>query len=162
MESKEWNVQSGGQYYNVKYEKRKIYVNGEKIKKKNVKGNILEQGYNVPLGDEAAVLYVPERIKNEPVLTLNGNNVLTNTVYEPAKMPKWGYVFVALYLLNIIILVGGAIGTGLAVIFCGLSFRVIADKQGKTSNKVLMCVGLYLADVVASFMIIFLLSGFLG
>lgn len=154
----EWNLTVEGMNYNVKFEKNKIFVNGNKVAPlKRVKGsNAAATGYNVPLGTVNAIMYIPASKKIQPILTIDGNDVLTGQHYEVPKIPGWAYAFVALYVVNWLFLIGGAIGAVVSAGFATMTLGLAADNTKSIGKRVAIGIAIYAAVTIVE--LIFLLT----
>lgn len=148
----EWNVKLDEfSQCNVVLDNNKISINHAdpvKLGKFSNKGNILERHYAIPLGSQNAVLYIGSQNDGRPVLTLNGIDQATGQPYEPVKIPGWIWVFNVLYIINFIMLVGGALGGATWTACAYLSARIATGKNQSTAVKVLVCVGLYIGTSI--------------
>lgn len=145
----EWDVFVEGMNYHVSYEKNKVFVNGEKLKKlTTAKGSsMVETAYYVPVGSVKAVLYIPagKGGNTAPTLTIDGIDVVSGQKYEPTKMPGWIYAFLVFYVLYFILLIGGALGAVINSALFALSARIASNKNKSTVSRVLICLGIAIA-----------------
>ena len=127
--------------------------NGPQIKLKDIKAvesNFAERVFNIPLGNgEIAKLCV----RNKQVLVYNGRNVETGEEYKTIKLPNWVYVFVALYVVNFFLILGGALGGATSAIGAYASANISADDKRPTLTKVLFCIGLYVVITAVSLLL---------
>ncbi|MBO4457573.1 MAG: hypothetical protein J5802_07630 [Butyrivibrio sp.] len=151
--NKEWifTKADGTQTKVVLIKNRRVTVDdGMEMKIDNFKtpeSNFMEKVYDIQLGNgEVAKLC----IKNKPILTYYGKNVETGEDYAPMKLPKWTYVFVALYAINFFIILGGALGGALAAMGATLSATIAAKNDKPTGVKATLCTLLYVAITAVS------------
>ncbi|MBR4357190.1 MAG: hypothetical protein IKQ00_04625 [Butyrivibrio sp.] len=118
--------------------------NGPQIKLKDIKAvesNFAERVFDVPLGNgEIAKLC----IMNKQILTYNGRNVETGQKYSPLELPDWVFIFVALYVLNFIFILQGALGGAFAALGAVITSKFAGDKYKSTGKKVILSVLLLL------------------
>lgn len=160
----EWNVNLGDfSYCNVVFENNKISINHGEMTKlgkfKSLKGNLLEKPYEIPLNGQNAILYLSG---GKPILTLDGIDCATGQPYEPIKIPGWNWVFYVLYIINFIILIGGALG-GAAWTGCAyLSARIASDQKKSMAVRVLLCVALYIGTSIVGLILALLIMSLRG
>lgn len=145
-----WSVNVEGITYNVEFKKNKVYIDGVHLKplKKAKGGNYLESAFEVPLGNVMAVIYIPGTRGHEPVLTINGYDVLTNQPYEPVKAPKWVWAFAVLYIVNFALFLGGALGGALNAFLFFITANMSARSKMPTIAKVLIAIGIWVVSAV--------------
>lgn len=156
----EWNVSVEGNVCNVRFEKNKIFVNGNRIKNfKKAKGSsVVETGYELALGNQTAVIWAPAFRGEEPVLTLNGINVLTGQMHELKKIPGWIYVFAVLYIVDFILLLGGALGGALNFAMYAFTNKIAVDTKKSPATRVVLCTVFYIVVTVVELIIAMLLG----
>ena len=147
---KEWNVEASGQLFNVVLEKNKIWINNKTLIKLNQlkrSGSMVEYAYELPLGNQSAILYMPGG--KAPALSMNGMDVDTGKPHIMRVLPAWAWIFTALYVINFLLIMNDVIGGAIAGACLVASNIIAADKKMTTGLKVMICVLMYLAVTVA-------------
>lgn len=131
--SQKWNVTVDGEGYEVKYiNNKKIIINGKELLLKDYPKNLTmtTTEYEIPLGSQKALLII--KSLNSAQLILNGVDCESGeeNAPEPAKLPKWTYIFVILHCVNF---VNGLLGCAMAILGIG-SIKLIFDSR-KLSEK---------------------------
>lgn len=154
--TKEWlfNTSTGMPVRVTLVKNKLVSVNGSPETKvmafKSHESNFAERVFNIPLGNgEIAKLCV----RNKQVLVYNGRNVETGEEYKTIKLPNWVYVFVALYVVNFFLILGGALGGATSAIGAYASANISADDKRPTLTKVLFCIGLYVVITAVSLLL---------
>lgn len=102
----EWNVKIEEEMFHVKLvNKKKVLINGEKVKPQRKTFKFSYEEYEFPLGSKTAMVVL--RNLSKPLLVIDNKDCATGEEYVPQKLPIWAYVFMALYLPNIF---NGAVG----------------------------------------------------
>ncbi len=154
----EWSFSIGKQNYNVLFENGKlISVNGAEAVKiaklKSKESNMLEAVYDVDLGNgQIAKLCIR---KKEATLIYEGKNLENGQKYEIIQIPKWAYVFVALYVVNFFLIIGGALGGAINMASAVISATIASDSKKNATVRVIQCILIY---VVVTFVSFFLAS----
>ena len=156
----EWNLNVEGNIYNIAFDKNKVFINGNKVKRlKTVKGStVIEHGYELALGNQSAVLWVPSFRGENPVLTYNGINVLTGQGHELKKIPGWIYVFAVLYIIDFVVLLGGALGGALNFAMYAFTNKIAVDTKKSPATRVVLCTVFYIVVTVVELIIAMLLG----
>lgn len=141
---KEWNVEAGGQLFNVVLERNKVYINKKTLIKLNQlkrSGSMVEYAYELPLGNQSAILYMPGGAA--PALSMNGMDVLTGKPHVMRVLPGWAWIFNALYVINFL-LMGDVLGGAIAGVCVAATGVIATDRKMATALKVVLCLVLYL------------------
>lgn len=164
--SKTWNVTVNGTEHRLELDdKCKVSINGATpvlVTKFKKKSHILETEYNIPLGNQTAVLHLPSGKGKEPVLTINNRDCITGAEYEVEKAPAWGWAFAVLYVINFLFIMGGALGGGVGVGFTLVSLNIAANKKKSIPARVMTGIGVYVAVTVVSLIINLGIAAMLG
>ena len=143
---------------NVVLDKNKLSVNGSKPVKisklrKGKESNSAEAVYDVDLING---LIAQLCVKNgNPVLVYEGRDVNTGNVYEVSKAAKWSWVFYILYIVNFVVLIGGAIGGAISGGMIALTIGISANKKNSTITNIIISTVLYLVVTVIEVLLAF-------
>ena len=152
--TREWNFSTDGENsFKVVFEKNKLVsVNGgEAVKVAKLKSkdsNMLETVYDVDLGNgQIAKLCIR---KKEATLVYDGKNVETGQEYVVTQIPKWAYVFVALYVVNFFLIIGGALGGAINMASAVISATIASNTKKNAAIRVISCIVIYVVVTALS------------
>ncbi|MBR6149397.1 MAG: hypothetical protein IKQ44_13725 [Lachnospiraceae bacterium] len=155
--TKEWNFSTDAENsFKVVFEKNKLVsVNGGEAVKiaklKSKDSNMLEAVYDVDLGNgQIAKLCVR---KNVPTLVYDGKNVENGQKYEVTQIPKWAYVFVALYVVNFFFIIGGALGGAINMASAVISTTIASNTKKNAAIRVISCIVIYVVVTAVSLVV---------
>lgn len=80
------------------------------------------------------------------------------TSVDVKNMPKWGFIFIVLYVVNFAFLMGGAIGGALNAGFAYRSAQIAANYEKSTGRRVFACVGLWILSVILEIFLVIIIS----
>ena len=136
---KSHQFQIGSESYTVEWSSYKVKVNGTvyKLRKLPIRRVLwIPMEYTLPIPN-ANVLLVMGMFSMQ--LVINGVNVQTGKPYEPiGKIPAWAYVAMV---LDLTLILNGAIGALFAVIGIFMTARLTASSQMKNASKIVISFG---------------------
>lgn len=151
-----WNVESQGITHQIKFSKNQIYIDameGMKLKEFQSKKINGHTEYAIPVNGDTFYFYVNPY--TAPVLTHDGVDCKTNEPFVPTKLPKWIWVFWILYIIDFMLLCGGALGGAMNAGGACLSAAIASDKKKSTAAKVFICLGMWLVFTIIEFIVAF-------
>lgn len=136
---KSYQFQVGSESYTVEWNGYKVKINGtlyklRQLPTRRVFGLAVEHTLPIPNANVLLVigLYLPQ-------LIVNGVNVRTGRPYQPVgKIPAWAYVAMV---LDLTLILFGAIGAVFAVLGIFLTIRVTASCQMSNASKIVISFG---------------------
>lgn len=158
--TREWNIiTETGESIRVTLEKKQIIVNGNTpiaLKTaKSTESSILETVYDIPLGNGEIAKLCIGTFDGKYVLVYNGTDVETGLEHKIADVPKWIFIFVALYVINFFVVLGGALGGAIAMAALAASARIAANQEKSKAFRYIMCILIYVGVTIVSLIIAF-------
>lgn len=162
MKTQSWNVtDEEGNSYKIQIDKKNISINEKtqplKQLEKYAVGEFVS-AYKIPTGSKKTVIYTPSVRKGENWdLVVDGIDVVTGETYEPCAVEKWSYIFPILYLANLKLFIGGAVGGAILGGFGFLSVYISMIKRIPRVTRILIDVLMYVIVSGIEFGIIWLM-----
>lgn len=128
-------------------------LDGEVIKYKNLQKE-KDAGltrYTLPVDGDNVYIYNRAYVGSSAVY--NGIDLATGKEYITAPTPKWMIIFAILYLIDFIVLLGGAIGGLVNALGIAASVKIALNQNKSTGKRVLLCVLMFVGITVAEFII---------
>ncbi len=149
-----WNVQINGVVYLVEYMKGSVYINGgEAFKLRSLerkrKFMVPRCDYIVPLAGKELTLIIGQI--DGVVLLMDGIDLKTGQPYQSPKLPGWTWVFYVLYLVNIFLILGGALGALINATVATITTSVANNKKMSTGKRVAICIAMYVVATAIEF-----------
>ena len=85
------------------------------------------------------------------LVIVDGKNVENGQKYEVTQIPKWAYVFVALYVVNFFLIIGGALGGAINMASAVISATIASNTKKNAAIRVIACILIYVVVTVLSF-----------
>lgn len=162
MKSTNWNITDGEHVYKIVLEKNKVAIDNappvalRKLERKPLPHSI-EAIYKIPVGGREANLHIG--YMGSVVLEMNGFDCKTGEAYIAKKMQGWSWIFVILHIVNLFLLVGGAIGGAITALAIAITVTLAGDNSKKLIKRVLACIGVYIVAIIIDLIIIQLIVG---
>lgn len=135
MAKKSWSVVTDEGTFSVDLSGSKVSISGgapQKLTSFAKKTHFMDTEYTIPLGNRSATLFIQSMAS--PVLAYNGVDCATGQPWEYQKIPAWGWVFLILDLVAL--LVAGWLIVLLALIVT----MVIIRSKLNTGIKIVLCI----------------------
>lgn len=135
MAKKSWSVVTDEGTFSVDLSGSKVSISGgapQKLTSFAKKTHFMDTEYTIPLGNRSATLFIQSMAS--PVLAYNGVDCATGQPWEYQKIPVWGWVFLILDLVAL--LVAGWLIVLLALIVT----MVIIRSKLNTGIKIVLCI----------------------
>ncbi len=149
----EWDVLADGTQHRVALEEGWLWVDENAalpLRKYQKRTHLREQEFLIPVGDKKASLHILSQKDSAPVLSFEGRNCATGGEYRVAMPPGWAWTFAVLYILNWLLIVGGAIGGAIWSVCAWFTMRIAADGQTSTVKRVLISIGIYVITTIVT------------
>lgn len=153
-----WAVQVCDEMHQIKFAKNKVTIdNGDPLNLKSFQFAKVDGGkeYYIPFGNEAVVLYISAQ---PPILSYRGIDCATGEPYVPMKAPAWSYVFWGLFLLDFLLLVGGALGGAINLGAAVIVNSIAANRKKSVGSRVAICLAIWFGITLAEVAIALLLG----
>ena len=136
---KSHQFQIGSESYTVEWSSYKVKINGTVYKIRNLP---IRRALWIPMEITLPIQNADVKLISGMVsmqLVVNGVNVQTGKPYEPiGKIPAWAYVAMV---LDLTLILNGAIGALFAVIGIFMTARLTASSQMKNASKIVISFG---------------------
>lgn len=107
--------------------------------------------YTLPVDSDKVYIY--NRLYVGASAVYNGVDIATGKEYVAAPTPKWVIVFVVLYVIDFILLLGGAIGGIVNAVGVAVSAKIALNQEKTTAKRVLLCALIWVGFTVLEFVL---------
>lgn len=158
-----WDVMVGENVHHVEFKKNKITIDGgvpQKIKEFPITRETGFQKVNIQLDNEEVYLYISTF--GQFALVQNGINLATGEAYDATPLPKWIWAFWALFIVDFVVVCGGAIGGALNFLGAGLVTKIVSKNEDSVGKRAALAALTWLGFTVVEIIIALFFAGLLA